>query len=548
MKRHLYFLTVLALLPFYLSAQITVGLFQNDPGSFDGYTLFASNGYTSTYLVDNCGRLINEWPGTALPGNAYYLSTDGFLYRSVAVSSNTFSGGGIGGRIEKLDWEGNLVWEYQYSNNNVHQHHDIEILPNGNIMFLAWETKTMEEAIAAGRNPDYFGDALWPDHILEIEPIGNAGGPIAWEWHLWDHLIQDFDSSKENFGVVADHPEAVDVNYIGSLDNVNERDWTHCNSIAYNAERDEIIISSREFNELWTLDHSTTKEEAAGHSGGNAGKGGDLLYRWGNPRSYQRGTEIDQKLFSQHDAHWIPQGLNDAGKVMIFNNGKDRPGGNASSVDIIVPSLDTNGNYLLENDAAFGPEVLDWTYFPDITTDFYSAFISGAQRLPNGNTLICEGIEGRIFEINTDEEVLWEYINPVGLTGPIAQGEYTQGNTVFRAYRYPVNHPAFTGKDLTPGPPIELEPIPNDCQIMNSTNNLVSRAWTVFPNPVKEELHISVAEGNIGTVRLVNALGVMIKTEEIIGKECRVLTKHLQAGVYFLFAGEEHVQKIIKSN
>ena len=69
-----------------------------------------------------------------------------------------------------------------------------------------------EEALAVGRNPERLQEEMWPDCILEIEPIRPVGGKVVWEWHLWDHLIQDRDPELKNHGVVDEHPELVDVN------------------------------------------------------------------------------------------------------------------------------------------------------------------------------------------------------------------------------------------------------------------------------------------------------------------------------------------------
>ena len=152
-----------------------------------------------------------------------------------------------------------------------------------------------------------------PDHIIEVQPTGQTSGDIIWEWHAWDHLIQNYDSSKANYGVVGDHPELIDINF-GEF-YLSTDDWMHTNSIDYNPQFDQILISVHNFDEIWVIDHSTTTEEAAGHSGGNSGKGGDLLYRWGNPESYDAGTASDQKLFGQHDTQWIKPDYPGAGHI-----------------------------------------------------------------------------------------------------------------------------------------------------------------------------------------------------------------------------------------
>ena len=179
----------------------------------------------------------------------------------------------------------------------------------------------------------------------------------------------------------------------------NNPDFLHTNSIDYNPELDQIVLSVLGYNEIWIIDHSTTTEEAAGSEGGCRGRGGDLLYRWGNPAVYNSGTIRDQTLFAQHDARWIPPGLPGAGNILIFNNGRGRPDGDYSSVVEIAPPLDKNGTYKKKKNTAFFPRSPDWEYTTLEKSDFFSSHISGAQRLPNGNTLICSGEKGRFFEV-----------------------------------------------------------------------------------------------------------------------------------------------------
>jgi hypothetical protein len=448
-------------------AQQTVGLFINGESSYDGYTLFTPISSTNTYLIDNEGKQVQSWVSDFRPGQSVYLLETGNLLRTAQYAPggvSRFIAGGNGGRVEEYTWDGTLVWDYIYSDDQHRQHHDIERLPNGNVLLVAWEYKSYAEAIAAGRSPSLLTDGeLWPDHIVEIEPVGPTGGNIVWEWHVWDHLVQEHDPTKDNYGIVGAHPELIDINYtVAAGPNAGRADWNHTNAIDYNETFDQIILSVHGFNEIWIIDHSTTTEEAAGHTGGNSGKGGDLLYRWGNPEAYDRGGAADEKLFRQHDSQWIETGYPSAGNVLIFNNGLGRPGGDYSSVDEIVPPVDELGNYYLEPNAAYGPSDLLWSYAADPPSDFYAQNISGAYRLPNGNTLICSGPQGTFFEVTPAKETVWRYVNPITGTGPITQGQPAMGNAVFRAYRYGPDYSAFDGKDLTPSDPLEqfTRPIP----------------------------------------------------------------------------------------
>lgn len=437
----------------------TIGLLQNDEASFNGYTLFSPLSSHHTYLIDNCGNEIHSWQGTAKPGQLAYLLEDGRLLRCEQANS-TFIAGGTGGRILLIEQDGTISWSYEYTSSTFHQHHDLEFLPNGNILILAWELHSVNEAIAAGRNPSFINSAgIWTEKIVEVQPIGSDQIQVVWEWRMWDHLIQDFDASKNNYGVVADHPELLDFNFGAN----NSKDWVHLNSIDYNAELDQILMSSRHLSEIYVIDHSTTTAEAQAHTGGNSGKGGDFLYRYGNPQAYDRGTSADRVLFGQHDAHWIEDGLVDGGKIMVFNNGYARPGGSYSSIDIIDPPVNNNGVYTLLNGQAYGPNSFDWTYEDSPVTNFFSSYISGAQRLLNGNTLICKGSTGDFFEVDYNGSVVWRYRNPVGVNGPASQGD-DFSEPVFRAYRYGANYQGLAGLDLTPGDPIELNPLPSTCE------------------------------------------------------------------------------------
>ena len=262
------------------------------------------------------------------------------LFRSNVGPS---TGGGEGGRIEEYDWNGTLVWTIDYYSATYIAHHDFTVLPNGNVIIIASEKKSYAEVIAAGFNPALLDPSvasegyMLPDYVIEVQPTRPVGGTVVWEWHIWDHLIQDFDATKNNYGVVANHPELVDPNGVGGR---VQQFWNHVNGIDYNAVLDQIMISVRGNSELMVIDHGITRTQAATHAGGRYGKGGDILYRWGYAQQYDRGTGNDRKLYQQHHTHWIEPGLPSAGNILIFNNGLGR---GYSSVDEIVPPASSSG-------------------------------------------------------------------------------------------------------------------------------------------------------------------------------------------------------------
>ena len=441
-------LLILSLI-FYLSSfsQQTVGLFQTSELAFDGYTLFSPQHSKITYLIDNCGEKIHSWSSDFLPGLSSYLLENGVLLRTGRQQGM----GGGSGIVEMIDWDGNVVWSYSAISDYGRQHHDVEYLPNGNILLIVWDNRSQAEVEQTGSSTT--NNAINSEQIIEIQPNLETGETsVVWEWKAWDHLIQNQDETKDNFGVVSENPERIDINFL----NHNNPDWLHFNGVDYNEELDQIIISVHNFSEFWIIDHSTTTQEATSSNGGKYGKGGDLLYRWGNPRAYDQGNLGDQKLFLQHHTHWIPNPLPDSGKIILFNNQAGNPQNqDFSTVNIVDLPVDADGNYEY-NGGAFGPVDFDWTYQAPEPTSFFSNIISGVQRLANGNTLICEGTSGRFFEVNSNKEIVWEYVNPVNDDGAISQNTIPQNNGVFRCTRYADNYPGFEGRTLIPQGYIEI--------------------------------------------------------------------------------------------
>ncbi|MDT7831853.1 aryl-sulfate sulfotransferase [Flavobacteriaceae bacterium S356] len=538
----------LFLISLFVSATIfgqnTVGTISVTNEAYDGFTLFSI--HTKSYLIDNCGQVVHEWTSAFTPGNAVYLLPNGNLLRAGKRDGQSqINFGGTGGIIELFDWDGNLLWQYEYNTDQYRQHHDVYPMPNGNVLILAATVMSQSEAIQAGRDTSLLPDnEVYNERIFEVEPVGSNQVNVVWEWNAKDHLIQDFDNTKDNYGVVADHPEKLDFNFLnGGTGGAN---WLHVNSIQYDETLDQIVISSRNLSEVWIIDHSTTTAEAATGSGGIYGKGGDFLYRWGNPQSYDQGVEADRQLFGQHYPHYIENGLVDAGKMMIFNNGNGRMP-LFSEVFIIDPPTSAPGVYSYTTNTAYGPAAPDYIY-ADMTndpSDFYSGIVSGAQRLPNGNILICEGREGHFFEINASEEVVWDYINPVdnnsGITANQTQSA-SPSNIVFRALKYSKSYAAFSGKDVSPGQPIEGNPDLTPCNALSTDQHVLNTA-RVYPNPSDDVVTIETTQ-NIQKVEIYTLLGENVLTFK---NSKQVDVSSLKHGIYLLkiFSDEVAVMKKI---
>ena len=469
------------------------GLRTSKPEASPGYVLFSPMRSRTTFLVDARGEPVHTWESPHPPMGQALLLDDGSILRSDRVEDNkTFRGGGLSGRIQRIAKDGAVLWDYVLSDESDCLHHCFERLPNGNLMCIAWERLTHDETLALGRDPTVVTDGLWSDWVFELRPTPPVGGEILWEWHAKDHLIQDFDPARPSYGSVPEHPERIDINgdhrseppltlaqraeleereremralgYVGDDDDepastadvpadvqkLRERehiDWLHTNSVDYQPATDLILLSVPRLSEIWIIDHSTTTAEARGSRGGRWKMGGDLLYRWGNPAKYGAGTADERRLFFQHQPEWVPPGLPGAGHVLVFNNGRGRAPAEYSSVDELALPFDPTHGFVREPSKAFGPASALWSYSDP--PEFYSHFVSGCQRLPNGNTFICSGKQGRLFEVTPAGSIVWEYWNPYG--GEIERkpppGEPpspVEANACFRAEKIASNHPGLS--------------------------------------------------------------------------------------------------------
>ncbi len=458
-------------LPRTFEVVVQLGVVVNEPRAFDGYTLFAK--HRGAYLIDNAGQLRHKWDAPFGLQQAKLMANGNLLVRSARM-------------LVEFDAAGEEIWRLTTPRES-ELHHDYLRLPNGNILFLRRSFKEKPELVAAGADPQFAAERLGYPHLAEVVPTPE-GGEVVWEWSSWDRLIQDHDPGKPNFGVVGDHPERLDLNYaLAGLAAARVRlppgvrfgsdNWMHANAIDYHEELDLVMITARHWSELWVVDHGTTTEEAKGSSGGRRGRGGDLLYRWGNPRAYRRGTAADQRLFWPHHAHWI-KAAPGAGNILVFNNGWEFAGFQrdySSIVEVAWPGL--AGLQRLTPGSVWGPAEPFWEYTASPPSEFLSYRTGGAQRLPNGNTLICVGQHGVLTEVTLSGETVWKYVSPVGREilrqgDPIEVSDldtllepadpWTIGThaetTLYRATRYAPDFPGLKALDLTPKGAIEKMP------------------------------------------------------------------------------------------
>ncbi len=373
-----------------------------------GYILVNDASDNRVYLMTKEAEVVYEWDLPSGIGNDAELLDDGRLLVSLNADEPSYDIGGFGGRVQLINPDRSIDWDFDYNSEDYISHHDVELLPNGNVLIMVWEKRTREEAQQAGYDGSPDVELLLPEAIIEVNP---ATDDIVWEWHSWDHLVQDFDDTKDNYGDISQNPNKIDLNYHDD----DRGDLMHGNGFDYDAERDLIFLSVNFYSEVWVIDHSTTTEEAATDTGGNYGKGGDLVYRFGNPTAYK--NEVGGRLFySNHFPNILTQNEVGAGNMLIYMNG------NNGSEQSIVYELDLNRDLSLLADSNNEPLIV-WEFTDE---ELYSPLVGGAVRLPNNNILITEGRYG-YWEVTSSGEVVWKF----------------EGNKLFwRGYAYEKDHPA----------------------------------------------------------------------------------------------------------
>jgi hypothetical protein len=530
------FLLILLLVVWNFShSQNTVGLISyNKDKTFDGYTLIYPHNQPHVYLLNNCGEIVHTWQDSSIwrPGNTAYITKEAKLVKAKRLNTvvgNPIWFGGGGAIVEIRDWNNKLEWSYEVNDTLRRLHHDICVMPNGNILMMVWVKKTKNELIAAGRDTSrYKNDVLHSEQIIEVNPKTNQ---VVWKWDMWDHIIQDYDATKPNFGVVSARPEKIDINYA----QIQDGSWFHMNAIDYNEELDQIMVSVPTHNEIWIIDHSTTTQQAATSNGGLSGAGGDLIYRWGNPAVYKKGGIQDQLSFYQHGVNWARNFLlptnPDYGKILFFNN---RFNTSFSQVNFIVPPWDMYEWKYKKTNGIWGPTSYNKSIRHPQPTKLFSDILSNAQLLPNGNILILSGRHGYIFELSKENQVVWEYIVPLKNGNSVPQKSMLSinDNTNFRANKYPVNFTAFQGKDLSAKGYMEQLPDQGYCNRLVPVKEQNIESFRLYPNPASN--YISVTVPNTVKARLYSYNGALINDLNLSEGVNDINVQHLDEGLYFL--------------
>ena len=453
---------------------------------FNGYALYNQQNENTTYLIDKDGDIAHTWNNDLTCNYTVLLKSNGNIVRGAKNPGNILQGAAEGGRIQEIAPDGSIVWDFTYSDANHLSHHDITLV-NDNVMLTAWEVKSTSELTQAGY--DNASSDKWPTHFVEVAHDGSGGGQIVWEWHIWDHLIQDHDPSKDNYGVVAEHPELIDINMLPQMGGGpggpggNNGDWFHVNGINYNADLDQIAFSSRHASEVYIIDHSTTTAEAASHSGGNSNKGGDILYRWGNPSNY--GAPGAQQIANAvHDVRWITNdGRPNGGFLQFYNN--NGGGSSTSTVDAIETPI--NGyNYDLVLGQAYEPSSYTWRH----TCNGYASGQSSQNSMSNGNIFVNisggQGGSGYMYEADSVGNIVWQY---------------NAGGTP-KAFRYECDDLGI----------IALLDNPCDSNNQSLTEEDLNQI-VISPNPSSGLFNITGIQSREFTITIVNTFGQMIKKQ-----------------------------------
>lgn len=515
MNYQLLILTLISFLATALSAQVTY----NSADGTVGYVLTETREYAC--LINKCGEIVHRWDNVHSTDLHTKLLPNGNL---MYIRDNV---------IYERNWDNEIVVEVRIDpkESTLAIVYEVIKLDNGNYLCVArrqWNSQNFKNI-----GWDYFrGQPFLMDGVVELSPQGK----VVWEWSLGDHTVQGKDSSLSNYGDPATEIGKVDPTKVGSFD-WTQRESFMINGMDYNPELDQIVVSVRKMGEVMIIDHSTTTEEAATSSGGRYGRGGDILYRWGDRKNYAQGTAQDKYLYYQHNPNWIQHG-EDKGKMMIYNNGLNRPNvvfGQQYSSAVVIDIPHENGFYEVGSQGYYGPELPDLEIDrPTTNTDFYSGYTSSAKVAPNGNILITVGGDSRLLEVNREGDILWEYYQPLS-------------PYIFRTELYPHDYPAFAGKELEGMGYIANVPNSEPCMLYTSVESEIDQVdWAeIIYDRLQKDIQINCRETTEYTYALYALDGRQVISPTRENENVSVDVSELSKGNYLVHVSKMYEGKVV---
>ncbi|MGC4061728.1 MAG: DUF6491 family protein [Aquabacterium sp.] len=420
------------------------GVTRYDPAkAYNTYVLFSGQDH-KTHLIDMTGAEVKQWAQEAQPpvllDPALTGGQRGHVLLQLESAPNAPGAATLGYQaIGELDWSGRVVWQWSgvkaqpaYGGEGVttdasgrdgtaRQHHDWRRLPNGDTVLLV----NVVHAV-----PGFKAGTLLDDGIYEVTPKGE----VVWQWLASEHL-NEFGFSEEALKLIRNGlprngaSAPFDYLHFNNLSVVGPNKWFDAGDKRFHP--DNLIVCSREANFTAVIDRQSGQvvwhlgpdyPAAAAAAAATAATNGDGVL----PRP------VDQ-IIGQHDGHIIPKGLPGAGNLLVFDN-QGEAGYPRAAVGTQPRSR------VLEIDPV--KKEIVWQYTAVNSGQpgwaFYSSFISSARRLPNGNTLIDEGMNGRFFQVTPQGEIVWEYVSPyVGESRTGGGGRAVSSNAVYRAQPVP---------------------------------------------------------------------------------------------------------------
>lgn len=384
------------------------GVTRYDPAkAYNQYVIFAGAD-KQTHLIDMDGNEVKSWPHNGFPSAIINPRLVGGERGHVLLQLSDKAPGPLGAAgnglanqsVGELDWSGKVVWQWgdKAPGGAAQQHHDQRRLGNGNTLVLANKV----HKVAGFKVPQLIDDVVY-----EVDPQGQ----VKWQWLASDHLTEfGFTPAQLKLVRATDNPDYLHIN---NLSVVGPNKWFDAGDKRF--APDNLLLDSRNSNFIAIIDKASGK--VVWHLGPNL----PTL----NPKTAQQVPRPLDQFVGQHDVHIIPAGLPGAGNLLVFDN--QGTAGYPSAPLGLTP-----GSRVLEIDPI--KQQVVWQYTAASSKQpswaFYSSFISSARRLPNGNTLIDEGMNGRFFQVTDKGEIVWEYVSPYQGKAP---GSDAISNWVYRA-------------------------------------------------------------------------------------------------------------------